>query len=115
MRDVVSAIKGLSLTLPLIALALFALAVWLAKGRRLAVLRTTGWCVVTVGVVVLVLRGFGGDALVAHLVTVSSDKPAAHQIWTIGTSLLHNIAVALIVCGLIVGSLAWVAKAARRP
>jgi hypothetical protein len=61
---------------------------------------------------VLLLRQFGGDALVTHLVTVSSDKPAAHQIWTIGTSLLHDIAVALSVCGVVVGIAAWAGGAA---
>lgn len=105
--DIVSAIKDLALTLPLIAIAMFALAMWLATGWRLATLRATGWCFVGIGVLVLLLRRFGGNALVENLVKASSDKPAAHQIWAIGTSLVHDIAVALISCGLIVGIAAW--------
>ncbi len=45
-QDIVKAIKGLAFVLPLIALLLFVLAVWLADGWRRVALRTTGWCLV---------------------------------------------------------------------
>ena len=45
-QDIVKAIKGLAIVLPLIAFLLFILAVWLADGWRRVALRTTGWCLV---------------------------------------------------------------------
>jgi hypothetical protein len=48
-QDVANAVKSLAIVLPAIALLLFALAVYLARGRRRQTLRTTGWCFVVKG------------------------------------------------------------------
>ena len=55
-QDIVKLIKGLAIVLPLVAIALFALAVWLSKGRRRKALRTTGWCFVGIGLFVILDR-----------------------------------------------------------
>ena len=45
-QDVAGAVKSLALVLPALAILLFALAIWLARGRRRQALRTAGWCFV---------------------------------------------------------------------
>jgi hypothetical protein len=101
-QDVASAIKGLAIVLPLLTFALFILAVWLSRGRRRVALRTTGWCLLAIGFLALLARRVVGNEVVDALVKNSSNKSAGHDVWTIGTSLLYDIGVALIVFGLIV-------------
>jgi hypothetical protein len=112
-QDIAADIKGLALVLPIISFLLFGLAVWFARGRRRAALRTTGWCFVGVGFFVLLVRRVGGNEIVNALVKNPENRPAAHDVWTIGTSLLYHIAVALIVYGLVLVSAAWVAGDTR--
>jgi hypothetical protein len=112
-QDIANAVKHLAIVLPALALILFALAVGLARGRRRRTLRTAGWCFVLIGVVLLLIRRVGGDAVVDGLVKVPSNKPAVHDVWNIGTSLLHNIAVAMIVYGIVIVVAAWLAGPTR--
>ncbi|MGZ6579353.1 MAG: hypothetical protein ACXVEW_13470, partial [Solirubrobacteraceae bacterium] len=112
-QDIANAVKNLAIVLPALAILLFALAVYLARGRRRRALRTTGWCFVLIGVVLLLIRRIGGDAVVNGLVKVPSNKPAVHDVWNIGTSLLHNIAVAMVVYGLVIVAAAWLAGPTR--
>jgi hypothetical protein len=119
-QDIVNAIKGLALALPLITIALFALAIYLDAGRRRKTLRTVGWCFFGIGVLLLLGRRVGGDAVVNSLVKVPANRPAVHEVWSIGTSLLYEIAIALVLYGLALVAAAWLggttrpATAARR-
>ena len=112
-QDVAKGIRGLAIVLPLLSVLLFALAVWLSVGRRRVALRTTGWCVFAIGVVVLVARRVAGDAIVDNLVMSPSNRPAAHAAWSIGTSLLYDLALALVVYGLVLVAAAWLAGHTR--
>lgn len=112
-QDVAGAIKGLALVLPALAIALFALAVWLARGRRRLALRTSGWCFVGIGVLLLLVRRVVGNQVVNSLVKVPSNKPAVHEVWNIATSLLYAIAVALVVYGIVIVLSAWLAGPTR--
>jgi hypothetical protein len=112
-QNIVKAIKGLALVLPLVSLALFALAVWLAEGRRRLTLRTTGWCFFAIGVALLLLRRVAGDQIVTSLVTDQANRPAAHAVWSISTSLLYDIALAMVTYGLVLLAAAWVAGGTR--
>ena len=112
-QDIVKVIKGLAIVLPLLALALFALAVWLSKGRRREALRVTGWCFVVVGLFVILDRRVGGNAIVNGLVQDPANRPAAHQVWTIATSLLYDIGAAVVVYGLVLVVATWVAGHTR--
>jgi lysylphosphatidylglycerol synthetase-like protein (DUF2156 family) len=47
------------------------------------------------------------------LVKVPSNKPAVHDVWNIGTSLLYNIAVAMIVYGIVIVAAACLAGSTR--
>jgi hypothetical protein len=112
-QDIVKAIRGLAIVLPIVALALFALAVWLAQGRRRKELRNVGWCFFGIGVFLLLARRVAGDAVVNSLVKVPANKPAAHEVWSIGTSLLYQIAVAMVLYGLVLVAAAWLAGTTR--
>jgi hypothetical protein len=87
--------------------------VWLARGWRRRAVRTSGWCFVAVGVLLLLIRRIAGDQIVNSLVKVESNKPAVHEVWNIATSLLYSIAVALIVYGLLIAFSAWLAGPTR--
>ena len=112
-QDIANAVKGLAIVLPALGILLFALAVYLARGRRRRTLRTTGWCFVLIGVALLLIRRVAGDAVVNGLVKIPSNKPAAHQVWNIGTSLLRDIAVAMIAYGIVIVASAWLAGPTR--
>jgi hypothetical protein len=112
-QDIASAIKGLAIVLPLLTFALFILAVWLARDRRRPALRMTGWCFVAIGMITLLARRVLGNYLVNSLVQNQSNKTAAHDVWTIGTSMLYDIAVVLVVFGLVLVGAAWLAGHTR--
>lgn len=112
-QDGASALRGLAIALPLIALALFALAVYLATGRRRRTLLFAGIDIVLAGVVVLVARNVIGDSVVESLAKTDSIKPAAHDAWAIATGMLKDVAQATIVIGIPVVIAAWLAGPMR--
>ncbi len=112
-QNVAKGIRGLAVVLPLLTLALFALAVWLAHGWRRIALRRVGWCFFVVGVVLLLARTIAGNRIVDSLVVVPANRPAAHAAWSIATSLLENLAIAVLVYGLVIVLAAWVAGPTR--
>ncbi len=67
-QNLVKSIKGFALVLPVIAFGLFILAVWLAEGWRRVAVRATGWCLIGIGVIVVLARRIIGDVLVDSLV-----------------------------------------------
>jgi hypothetical protein len=108
-QDVAKGVRNLSIALTIISLGLFALAVWLARGRRRVTLRTVGWCFVGIGAATLLIRRVTGNAIVDGLVQNESAKDAAHEVFLIGSSLLYSIAVAMIIYGLVIVAAAWIA------
>jgi hypothetical protein len=112
-QDIASAIKSLAIVLPLLTFALFILAVWLARDRRRPALRMTGWLFVTIGLITLLERRVLGDYIINNLVKNQSNKTAIHDIWTISTSMLYDIAVVLVVFGLVLVAAAWLAGDTR--
>ena len=101
-QNAVKVVRGLAIVLPAIALILFALAVYLAEGRRRHVLLLVGIDAVIAGLIVIVARNVAGHQVVGSLVGSDSDKPAAQAAWSIGTSMLSDIAQATIIIGLAV-------------
>jgi len=73
------------------------------------VLRAIGWSFVVVGILTLLIRRVGGNYVVDNLVNVESAKTAVHEAWIISSSLLYNIAVAVLVYGLVLVAAAWLA------
>jgi hypothetical protein len=93
-------LNALSSWLWLAVLALLALAVYLAHGKRRTMLEAVGFALLIVGFLLLIVRRFVGNWIVDSLVKVESSKPAVHAIWLIETDLLRDLAIALAFYGL---------------
>jgi hypothetical protein len=107
-------LNALSSWLALLVLALFALAVYLAHGRRRQTLMRVGWCLLFVSLLLVVIRRVVGGAVVDSLVEVEASKPAVNAIWLIETDLLRDLAFALLFYGLAAVIGGFVAGPSRR-
>jgi hypothetical protein len=99
MQNAVNLLRSLALVLPLLVFALFALAVYLARGRRRQTLIAVGTAFIGAGLVVLVARGIIGNKVVNSLATTEAVRPAAQAAWSIGTSVLADVAWATVFIG----------------
>jgi hypothetical protein len=102
-------LKGLAAVLPALAIAMLALAVYLARGRRRETLLVAGLDLIAAGLFVLVVRNVGGGYVVDQLTSTDAVRPAAEAAWSIGTRMLHDVAQATVVIGIPVVAAAWVA------
>jgi hypothetical protein len=100
-QNAVQALNALTIALVFVVLFLYGLAIYLARGRRRILLETAGGCFVLVGLVLLVARRILGNVLLDSLVKTESSRPAANTAWLIATDLLRDLAIALIVYGLL--------------
>ncbi len=91
----------------LVALAVAALAVWLARGRRRLELRALAIGVLIVGLLMLAVRRFAGNYLLDKLAKDDAVKPAAHDAWDILTQTLADRAWAWIILGVITLFAVW--------
>jgi hypothetical protein len=93
--------------------ALWALAVWLVRGRRRLELRAIaiGW--VVVGIAVLALRGIFVGYLADHLAASDSVRPAVNAFWSILTHSLVAAGWTVLATGLVATSALWLAGPAR--
>jgi hypothetical protein len=100
-------LRTLAWVLTVVALALFALAIYLADGWRREALRTVGFAFIAIGIVVLVARSLAGNVVVNAVASTEAVKPAANNAWSIGTSLLNDQGGAMIFYGLFIVLGAW--------
>jgi hypothetical protein len=112
-QDVANAVRPLAIGLTALALILFAIAVYLARGWRREALRATGFALLLAGVAALVARSIVGHAIVESLTTTESTKAAVENTWSIGTSLLDQAAVAAVAYGLVIIFAAWLSGPSR--
>jgi hypothetical protein len=112
-RKGVKVIRVLSFFLFFLVLALFALAVYIARGRRRTVLMGIGTSVFLVGLLVLVARRYGGDYLVNALTSNTDSEKPVSAVWAIETNLLRNVGINALVYGGLVIVAAWIAGPAR--
>jgi hypothetical protein len=112
-RKTVKVIRFLSYFLFFLVIALYGLAVYLARGRRRQLLMGVGVSVLIVGLLVLVARRFAGNYLVDALTNNPDAKRPIHAVWLIETELLRNIGVNAAIYGLVVIFAAWVAGPSR--
>jgi hypothetical protein len=113
-------LRTLAWVLTVVALALFALAIYFADGWRREALRTVGFAFIGIGIVVLVARSLAGNVVVNAVASTEAVTPAANNAWSIGTSLLNDQGGAMIFYGLFIVIGAWLsgptgfARSARR-
>jgi hypothetical protein len=112
-RKGVKVIRALSFLLFFLVLGLFALAVFIARGRRRTVLLGIGASVFLVGLLILVARRFGGDYLVNALTSGPESQKPVSAVWAIETNLLRNVGINAVIYGALAIVAAWIAGPAR--
>jgi hypothetical protein len=108
-QNVVNAIRPLAIVLTGLALALYGLAIWLARGWHREALRAAGVGFVVAGIATLLGRRIAGVQLVDALATTAAVRPAVESVWRIETSLLVDVAQATIAYGVVAVLAAWLA------
>ena len=101
-QTAVKLLKALSSLLVIVVFALYALAIYLARGRRRVMLGATGASLVLVGLVVAALLRTLSPVIVDSLVKVEANKRPVSLILAIETSLMRDIAILLVVYGVLV-------------
>jgi hypothetical protein len=105
----VDALRTLAWVLTAVMFALYALAIWLARGRRREMLRTVGIAFVVVGILVLFTLRLAERAVVDSLADTTAAEPAVEATWVIGTDLLRATGQAIVAYGLVIILGAWLA------
>jgi hypothetical protein len=113
-QTAVKLLKALSSLLLIAVFALYALAIYLAHGRRRVMLGATGASLVLVGLVVAALLRTLSPVVVDSLVKVEANKRPVSLILAIETSLMRDIAILLVIYGVLV-LLATVLAGPNRP
>jgi hypothetical protein len=108
-QDLVGLLRHLALALPLAALALLALAIYLPRGWRREAVRACGVAFICVGIAVLVTRSIAGGIVVDSVARTDAVRPAAGAVWAIFTTLLRDQGVAMIAYGVLIVVGAWLA------
>jgi MFS family permease len=98
----VKILNALSSLLLIAVVALYALAIYLAQGRRRLLLGATGASLVLVGLVIASLRHLLGGVIVDSLVKTEANKHPVSVIWSLETSVMRDIAIILVVYGALV-------------
>ncbi len=112
-QDAFQLLKTLAWVLPVLALAAFALAVWLARERRRAI-RGIGITVAIVGALGLLAANLTKNYLVDSLVAREDDREAANNAWDILTDLMRGSFRFMIFVGVLFIVAAWLAGSGRR-
>jgi hypothetical protein len=102
-----------ALPLGLLALALFALAVYLSRARR-KTLRAIAIGMLAAGLVLVVVRRIIGDQLIASLTVLPDVRAAGHTIWWMATDRLGSANITLCSVALLLLLGTWFAGPAKR-
>ncbi len=100
-RTITRALNGLAWLFSIGTLVLFALAAYLAKGRRWMVVLGYGLGLIAAGLAALALKSVASGLVVDSLAQTEAARPPAEAAWTIGTSLLSSIASGVIIYGVL--------------
>jgi hypothetical protein len=100
-QKIAKLIRRLAIILTVLVFGLYALAVYLARGRRRETLRSVGIGFIAAGAVALIARGLAGTAVVDALAKNEAARPAADAVWSIGTGLLAQAAGSAVTFGVL--------------
>ena len=100
-RTITKLIQGLAWLFSLGSLALFGIAIWLAKGRRWIVILGYGLGLIAAGLAAIAVRGAAKGLVVDSLAKTEDAKTPAEHAWDISTSLLHSISSSVIIFGIL--------------
>jgi Short C-terminal domain len=114
-QDAGNAIQGLALWLNIVVPLLYILALFLARGRRRRTLITIGFAGILAGVLVLLGRSIIGAQIPGSLTDDASLQVTIRAVYSIATSILADIAGAVILIGSVLVIAGWFAGPARPP
>jgi hypothetical protein len=112
-RNLAKGLHALALLLTILTFALYALALFLARGHRRRTLMWVGSSLVFAGLIVILGRKIGQGQLVSAITTNSSIESAANDAYSVATSLLVQVASSSIIIGIPVIASAWFAGPSR--
>jgi hypothetical protein len=112
-QDLTQLLKVLGLWLWLVPLVLWALALWIARGRRRAIMRMIGISAIIVGLLILVVRRVAGSIIVDRLSPSESVKTAAGDAWNILTASLRDGGLTLLFLGVVMLVAVWLVGPSR--
>jgi len=112
-QTVTKILKGLAWLFSIGSLALFAIAVWLARGRQWMVVLGYGLGLIASGLAAIAIRSALQGPITDSLAETQEAKVPAEHAWEIGTSLLHSIASSVIVLGVLFVVAAFLASPAN--
>ncbi len=99
-RTVTKLIEGLAWFFTIGSLALFALAAWLAKGRRWVVVLGYGLGLIASGLAAMAVRAALKGPFVDSLAPTQDARVPAEHAWDIATSLLQSFASSVVIFGI---------------
>jgi hypothetical protein len=100
-RTITRLLEGLAWLFSIGTLVLFAIAAYLAQGRRWVVVLGYGLGLVAAGLAAIAAREVSGGLLVDELAQAEAARVPAEHAWTISTELLHSIATSVIALGVL--------------
>ena len=100
LQDLVSALRNLGVVLPLLALALYLAAIYLARGWRRETLIAVGGGILAATLLTLLVRKLMGNAVTDSVASSDAVKPAISAVWNIISAGLRERAVFVLVIGL---------------
>jgi hypothetical protein len=112
-RKGVKVLRALSYFLLILVIALIALAMYLAPGRRRTMLLASGVGIVIVGLIVLIVHRLAGAYVIDALTKNPDAKKPVTAVWSIETQLLRNVGINAIIYGLLAIFAALLAGASR--
>jgi hypothetical protein len=114
-QNLTQVLKILGTWLWLLPVALWAIALWIARGRRRSILRMIAIGTILAGLIVLVVRRLAGSYVVDALAGSSTAvQPAVQNTWDILTSLLRDGGLTLFGLGVIGLVAVWLAGPSER-
>jgi uncharacterized membrane protein YoaT (DUF817 family) len=108
-QEGVSALRFLAWFLTALTLVLYALAIFINRGRRRETLRSVGLAFVAVGILVLFAHGLAGNVVVGALTNTAASEPPVQATWDVATSLLVATGQGIIAYGIVIVLAAWLA------
>jgi hypothetical protein len=98
-QTITQILRGLAWVFSIGSLALFAIAVWLARGRPWLIVLGYGLGLIAAGLAAIAVRAAAKGIVVDSLAKTEEARVPTEHAWEISTSLLHSIATSVIVFG----------------
>jgi hypothetical protein len=109
-RTITKILEGLAWVFSIGSLALFALAMWLGRGRDWVIVLGYGLGLIAAGLAAIAVRGAAKGLVVDSLAKTEEARTPTEHAWEIGTSLLHSIASSVIIFGVLFVAAAYLAS-----